>query len=134
MVKKNLIDEARRYVANAQEVLQERGELNLKTKRYEDPKYVRAAGHYLWHAVFTALDAVFPVRKDRRTRVNIDDYLNAIGKRDRKLLDKVNDGYNILHLNMGYDGVQDKKVCDRGFQLTNEIIDRCAMLAPISKG
>ena len=130
MKKKDPIEEARRYVDNAHDTLIEKGEYNPQTKRYEDPKYVRAAGHYLWHAVLTALDAVFIVKKNRRTRVDIDDYQNAIAKRDNKLLDKVNDGYNVLHLNMGYDGVQDKKICDRGFQLTNEIIDRCAMLRP----
>lgn len=115
---------------NAHDTLIEKGEYNPQTKRYEDPKYVRAAGHYLWHAVLTAVDDVFTLRKDRRTRVHIDDYLEVISKRDLKLLGWVDDGYTILHLHMGYDGVQDKKICDRGFQLTNEIIDRCAMLRP----
>ena len=130
MKKKDPIEEARRYVDNARETLHEKGEYNPSTRRYEDAKYVRAAGHYLWHGVLTALDAVFHVREDRRTRVDINDYLKAISKRDQKLLGWVDDGYSVTHLYMGYDGVQDKKICDRGIQLTLEIIDRCAMMRP----
>lgn len=83
-MKKDLIEEARRYVDNARDALADNGRYNKELKLYEDEKYVRAAGHYLWHAVLMALDAVFHVRADRRTRVDIDDYRQAVGKRDRK--------------------------------------------------
>ncbi len=126
MKKKNdPIAEARRYVENARRTLNENGELNIETKRYEDEKYVRAAGNYLWLGVLLALDAVFKVRKDRRTRVDINTYLEAVGKRDRKLLDFVNDGYDVMHLYMNYDGNQAKGVSDEGFRIANTIIDRC---------
>ena len=126
MKKKNdPIAEARRYVENARRTLNENGELNIETKRYEDEKYVRAAGNYLWLGVLMALDAVFHVRKDRRTRVDINTYLEAVGKRDRKLLDFVNDGYDVMHLYMNYDGNQAKGVSDEGFRIANTIIDRC---------
>lgn len=128
MKKKDPIAEARRYVENAKETLREKGELNTETKLYEDDKYVRAAGNYLWLGVLMALDAVFHVRKDRRTRVNINEYLDAVGKRDRKLLSFVNTGYNVMHLSMTYDGVQAKGVSDEGFRLANNIIDRCEMM------
>jgi hypothetical protein len=124
-MKKNPIEEARRYVDNAKQTLIENGKLNMETHRYEDPKYVRAAGNYLWLGVLMALDAVFEVRKDRRTRVNIDAYEQAVSKRDKKLLGWVEDGYNIMHLYMKYDGVQSKNTCDDGFRLANDIIDRC---------
>ena len=130
MKKKNPIDEARRYVQNAKDVLNEKTKLNEETQSYEDPKYVRAAGNYLWLGVLLALDAVFDVRKDRRTRVKIDDYTDAVGKRDRKLLDWVNNGYKLMHLSMNYDGIQDKKVCSQSFCLANQIIDRCETLLP----
>lgn len=55
MAKKNLIEEARRYVENAKNVLRENGCYNQELKLYEDEKYVRAAGHYLWHSVLLAL-------------------------------------------------------------------------------
>ena len=129
MKKKNdPIAEARRYVENARKALNENGELDTETKLYQDDKYVRAAGNYLWLGVLMALDAVFHVRKDRRTRVDINNYLDAVGKRDRKLLSYVNTGYDIMHLSMTYDGVPSKGVSDEGIRLANAIIDRCEMM------
>ena len=128
MKRKNPIDEARRYVENARKTLKENGELDVELNRYEDDKYVRAAGNYLWLGVLMALDAVFHVREDRRTRVDIKDYREAIGKRDKKLLALVNDGYDVMHLYMNYDGNQSKGVSDDGFRIANNIIDRCAAM------
>ena len=128
MKRKNLIEEARRYVENAESILKEKGQYNKELKLYEDEKYVRAAGHYLWHSVLMALDAVFHVRADRRTRVDIKDYLEAVGKRDKKLLALVNSCYNVMHLSMDYDGNSRKNICDDGFILANDIIDRCAKM------
>lgn len=125
MEKKDLIEEARRYVDNARRTLKENGEYDPVIRSYNDRKYVRAAGHYLWHAVMLALDSVFHVRDDRRTRVDIDAYREAVRKRDKKLLSLLNNGYQTLHLHMGYDGVLVKETCDGGFRITNEIIDRC---------
>ena len=127
-MKKDLIKEARRYVDNAEKTLRENGNYNKELNLYEDDKYVRAAGHYLWHSVLLALDAVFHVRADRRTRVDVNDYYEAIRKRDKKLLALVNSGYNTMHLSMDYDGNSRKSVCDDGFELANDIIDRCARM------
>lgn len=49
-------------------------------------------GDTLWKGVLLVLDAVFHVRKDRRTRVHIEDYRNVVGNRDKKLLQLVNNG------------------------------------------
>ena len=125
------IRDARRYVKNAQDTLRDHGKLNKETGRYEDPKYVKAAGHFLWSGVLIALEAVFQVKKNKvkkkgeEIRVSIYDYTDVVAKRDRKLLDWLNDGYQIMHLCMGYDGIGDKKVCLIGVQLANTIIDRC---------
>ena len=127
-MKIDLIKEARRYVDNAEKTLSENGRYNPELKLYEDEKYVRAAGHYLWHAVLMALDAVFHVRADRRTRVAVDDYYEAVRKRDRKLLALVNSSYNTMHLSMDYDGNPSKNVCSEGIRLANDIIDRCAKM------
>lgn len=128
MKKKNLIEESRRYVDNARKALAENGHYNKELRLYEDDKYVRAAGHYLWHAVLMALDAVFNVRADRRTRVDVNDYREAVGKRDKKLLALVNSSYNTMHLSMDYDGNSRKNICDDGFALANDIIDRCTVM------
>lgn len=126
--------DARRYVDNARDALRDHGKLNPETGRYEDPKYVKAAGHYLWSGALIALEAVFRVEEEKKrrkgedNRVSVDDYTAAVAKRDRKLLGWVADGYRIMHLYMGYDGIQDKEVCMKGFQLANSIIDRCESL------
>lgn len=119
------IEEARRYVANAKDVLKEKGQLEEDGTYYRDRKYVRSAGNYLWLGVLIALDVVFNVNQGKRTRPHINDYRNAVSNRDQKLLSLVNMGYDTIHLSMNYDGNQSKAVCDTGFHITNEIIDRC---------
>ena len=124
----NQFEEARRYVANAEEIIR-KANYDPELKSYTDSKYIRTAGDLLWKGCLIALDAVFHVRKGKG-RPSIDKYKMVVAKRDKKLLNSVNIGYNILHLTMGYDGTKDKKVCDRGFELANTIIDHCAMLCP----
>ena len=124
------IKEARRYVDNANEILRERGKLDKDGIEYEDEKYVRAAGNYLWLGVLMALDTVFHVRDDRRTRVHIGDYFEVIAKRDGKLLDWVDSAYGIIHCYMNYDGNASKKLCDSGFEYATRIIDRCEAMVP----
>ena len=123
------IAESRRYVENARQTLKQTGQLNIEGRYYEDAKYVKAAGNYLWLAVLMALDAVFHV-KDNKTsnRVDVKDYKNAVAQRDKKLSVLVNNAYNVLHLSLNYDGVQMKDVVDSGFRLANDIIDRCATM------
>ena len=124
--KKNPIEEARRYVANAEENI-EKAVYDPETKSYLDSKYVKTAGNILWSGCLVALDAVLHVRLGKG-RPSIEKYKEASGKRDHKLLSSIVNGYNIMHLSMGYDGTKDKKVCDAGFENANAIIDRCALL------
>lgn len=123
--KPDTIEEARRYVSNAKDILQERGDLDDDGIAYRDRKYVRAAGNYLWLGILISLDVVFNVRQGRRNRPDINDYREAVANRDRKLLSLINLGYDTIHLSMNYDGNQSKAVCDTGFRITNDIIDRC---------
>lgn len=130
MEKKDPIEEASRYIANARTLLKEHGELNTDTQCYGDAKYVRMAGDTMWKGCLIALDAAFGVKQKAKKgqRVGIDDYKAAVAARDKKLLQFVNSGYTIMHLNMGYDGVPAKGATDTGFRLATEIIDRCAAL------
>ena len=128
MERKNPIEEARRYVANAKDLIQKTNydpELNI----YTDGKYVKMAGNTLWNGCLVAMDAVLDVRKGKG-RPAIEKYKEAAGKRDRKLLAAIVAGYDTLHLHMGYDGTKGKKSCDLGFEYANDIIDRCALLYP----
>lgn len=128
MKKKDPIEEARRYVANAKEVIQ-KGNYDPELRCYLDDKYVKMAGNTLWNGCLVALDAALDVRKGKG-RPDISKYQDAAAKRDRKLLAFILSGYNTLHLCMGYDGTSSKKICDIGFEYANDIIDRCALLIP----
>ena len=128
MESKDPMAEARRYVANAEEIIK-KSKYDPETKSYRDRKYVRIAGDTLWKGCLIALDAVFQVRKGKG-RPSIKKYQEAVSKRDSKLLQFVNNGYETMHLVMGYDGNKDRKVCDAGFERANDIISRCAMLLP----
>ena len=124
--KKNPIDEARRYVSNAKEVIKN-ANFDMELKIYMDGKYVKMAGNTLWNGCLVALDAVFGIRK-YKGRPSIDKYKEMAAQRDRKLLAAIVKGYGIMHLSMGYDGTKSRKVCDVGFDNANAIIDRCALL------
>lgn len=120
------IEKARYYVGKAEMILKERGLLDEEVQLYENKKAVRKAGRMLWYGVLLALDAVFDVRTDRRTKVKIDDYLDAISERDEALAKVVDCGCDIIWVYIAYDGILSKPLCDEGIRMANEIIDRCA--------
>ena len=124
----NPIDEARRYVSNAKDVIKN-ANYDRNFKMYMDGKYVKMAGDTLWKGCLIALDAVLNIRKGKG-RPSIDKYKEAAGKRDQKLLAYIVTGYDTMHLHMGYDGTGNKRTCDSGFDYANMIIDRCALLMP----
>ena len=124
----NPIEEARRYVANAEEIIK-KSKYDPVTGLYKEKKYVRIAGDTLWKGCLIALEAVLQIRKGKG-RPSIEKYKEAAGKRDRTLLKFINAGYEIMHLFMGYDGSKEKKVCDAGFERANDIITRCATMLP----
>lgn len=125
------VSEARRYVQNAKDILLEKANLNTETQLYRDRKYVKMAGNTLWNGVLLILDAVFHVKKNRKSRPDIIDYQKAVAQRDLKLLDYVTAGYDVMHLSMGYDGNLEKNTCQAGIRIANNIIDRCAAMLPV---
>ena len=126
----NPVEEARRYVQNAKDILNRDGKLDTELQLYTDRKYVRMAGNTLWNGVLLMLDAVFHVKKSKKSRPSFLDYEKVIAIRDRKLLELVNWGYDALHLSMGYDGQGSKVFCQEGIRIANLIIDRCATMLP----
>jgi hypothetical protein len=125
----NPIEEARRYVANAEEVIQ-KANYDSELKIYTDSKYIKMAGNTLWNGCLIALDAALQIRKGKG-RPSIEKYKEAAGKQDRKLLAAIVAGYDTMHLHMGYDGTKNKKTCDSGFECANAIIDHCEKLCPV---
>ena len=128
MEKKDPIEEARRYVTNAEEVIK-KANYDPELNQYSDGKYVKMAGNTLWNGCLIVLDAMFGISK-RKGRPDIRKYKEEAAKRDKKLLAAIADGYNLMHLTMGYDGILSKNVCNEGFKYANTIINRCATLMP----
>jgi hypothetical protein len=113
------IEDARRYIANAKELLSEKA--RKEDGFYRDEKYVKMAGHTAYAGVLVALDAVLP--KKGKGRKSVDWYLENLANMDGKLLDSFNAAYDTLHLSMGYDGNSDAEVVAAGLKRANYIID-----------
>jgi len=112
------IIEARRYIANAKEILSEKA--NKQDGYYTDSKYVKMAGHTAYTGVLVALDGKFG--KKGRGRKDIDWYRQETKKWNVKLLPVLNSTYNMLHLLLGYDGEQDARIAQLGFDNAERLI------------
>jgi hypothetical protein len=113
------VNEARRYVNNAKEILREKA--GKENGVYRDRKYVRLAGHAAYWGVLVALDGLFEVKKGKRKSVEW--YQEQLRKTDRKLLDSFNAAYDTLHLAMGYDGNISADVSAAGITTAENIIN-----------
>ena len=113
------ITEAKRYLNNAKEILSEKGA--KEDGFYQDPKYVKMAGHTAYSGVLFALDHYFG--KKTKGRKDVDWYKSNLAQHDRKMLQTFVSVYEQLHLVMAYDGVGDAEVVKLGFQRAEVIID-----------
>ena len=117
--------EAVRYMDNAKEALQ-------KSKKdgnyYTDKKYVRSACGIAYSGVLVALDAWFETKDvktlPKRQRKSIDYYKRNVSKLDKKMSDRFDTVYNVLHLSGYYDGETNVKVIADGFEVAYEIIEK----------
>ena len=120
--------EAKRYVMNARDLLNTKGDLDTETQLYRDRKCVRMAGNSLWNGILVIVEATFHLKTKQRPHPDAIDYKNAIAQRDKKLLRLFVVGYEFMHITMGYDGLPDKEVCASGIRIANDIIDRCGAM------
>jgi hypothetical protein len=130
-VKKQYFNEATRYIDNARE--------NLKNARkegniYRDRKYVRAACGIAYSGVLVALDGYFILKgmhtsNSKKVRKSIEYYQKNLAKQDKKMLDNLNQAYQILHLYGYYDGLDNVNVVKEGFSLANSIIEKIKPLS-----
>ncbi|MGA2296159.1 MAG: DUF5618 family protein [FCB group bacterium] len=129
MTTKNPYKEAIRYIDNARATLKLAG---IEDKFYIDKKYVQTACGTAYVGMLKALDFLFDIKKvpKKRGRKSIDYYKENLAKIDRKLLNYLNSGYNLLHLSGYYEGLQDVKAIEVGFEKALAII---AALKPYSK-
>ncbi len=128
MEMKDPIEEARRYLQNAKDILRDKA---IKDGDfYTDSKYTRMAGNCMWNGCLIALKYALGLKAKRGQRLDIKDFQESASKRNKKLLNEVNEGYNIMHLSMGYDGTKDVGTIASGIKRMNNIIDWCEINAP----
>ena len=112
------IQDARRYVDNAREILTDKA--HKMDGSYQDRKYVKMAGNTAYSGVLVALDAA--LGKKTKGRKNVEWYQEQLARSDRKTLSKYNEAYEILHLFLGYDGNTNAKVAAAGLELADDLI------------
>jgi hypothetical protein len=130
-VKEQYFNEATRYIENARE--------NLKNAKkegniYRDRKYVWAACGIAYSGVLVALDGYCILKgihtsNSKKVRKSIEYYQRNLAKQDKKMLDNLNQAYQILHLYGYYDGLDNVNVVKEGFSLANSIIEKIKPLS-----
>ncbi len=116
-------NEAIRYMENASETLKKAGK---EDRFYKDKKYVKTACGTAYNGVLLALDGYFILKgaPKKKGRKDIEYYQSTITKIDKKLLNYLNEAYEILHLAGYYDGTKSIKVVTEGFDLAYSIIEK----------
>lgn len=131
MESENPIIEAQRYFDNAKEILRDKAQ--KRGDYYSDSKYTRMAGNTMWNGCLIALTYALDVKPQKGQRLDINDYKMVASKRSKKLVNDIVEGYNIMHLSMGYDGTKSVDVIQGGIKIMTNIIDWCKKNAPTLK-
>lgn len=113
------MNEARRYLLNAKEILREKAV--KEDDEYQDKKYVKMAGHTAYIGVLEALDVVFGNKK--KGRKTVEWYKEELSAVDKKMLSLFVAAYNTLHLAMSYDGNTLVSVSRGGLDAAEKIIN-----------
>ena len=115
----NSVQEAKRYLDNAREILSEKA--GKQNGQYHDRKYVRMAGNTAYSGILVALDGLLDDKKKGRKDVTW--YKVQLAKLDKRLLDTFVLAYDTLHLALGYDGNLDAEVAQAGLKRADMIIN-----------
>ena len=129
MKHENPYKEAMRYIDNAKETLKQAGKVD---NFYIDEKYVHTACGTAYIGMLKALDFLFNIKQvpKKRGRKSIEYYQSTLTQLDKKLLNYLNNGYRLLHIEGYYEGVTDIKAIEAGFDNAISIIN---ILKPYSK-
>ncbi|QKZ13188.1 DUF5618 family protein [Spirosoma sp. KUDC1026] len=115
----NTVQEAKRYLDNAREILRDKA--HKEDGYYQDSKYVKMAGHTAYVGVLVALDEL--LGKKGKGRKDVDWYKQNLAKQDKKILNAFLTAYQVLHLDMAYDGAKSAKLAATGLEEAETIID-----------
>ncbi|SKC16960.1 DUF5618 family protein [Dyadobacter psychrophilus] len=113
------ISEARRHIDNAKDFLSN----NAKKQDgiYHDKKYVKIAGHTAYTGILLALNELLG-EKNRKTPKSVEWYQMELSKLDKSLLAKFTTAYQVLHIDMGYQGSKSAKLASVGLGEAEKII------------
>jgi len=125
-MKEQYYSEAIRYMDNAKECLKK---AKKEDNYYQDSKYVSMACGTAYKGVLIALDGFFRLKgihssDKKRVRKSIEYYQSNITKIDQKMLKTLNSAYIILHLSGYYDGIEDVRVVNAGFDNAYTLIEK----------
>jgi hypothetical protein len=115
----NSILAAKRYLANAREILREKA--GKEDGYYQDSKYVKMAGHTAYTGILLALDNF--LGKKGKGRKDVDWYKQHLSQLDKKALNSFLTAYQVLHLDMAYDGAKSAKLAATGLEEAESIIN-----------
>lgn len=115
--------ESLRYLQNARSILKEKA--GKSGHFYSDPKYVKMACNTAYNGLLICLSAALGLKAPGKNRLSVEDFQNALGKRNRKMLQVFNSAYNYLHLLGGYDGDLNIHTSKEGLRLAEQLIEWC---------
>jgi hypothetical protein len=113
------VREAKRYLDNAKEILSEKAK--KEDGYYQDAKYVKMAGHTAYTGVLFVLDRY--LGKKTKGRKDVDWYKQNLSVLDKKILQAFLTAYQVLHLDMAYDGAGSADLAKLGMQEAERLID-----------
>ncbi|QJD80154.1 DUF5618 family protein [Spirosoma rhododendri] len=113
------ISKARRNLDDARTILREKA--NKEEGYYQDAKYVRMAGRTAYAGVLMALNDVLGLK--RNDRKDVDWYGQQLLLLNKDVLSAFRTTYQVLHLSMIYDGLQDAVIVEIGLKRADSIID-----------
>lgn len=114
-----IITESMRYIDNAKDILREKAQ--KEDGYYQDKKYVKMAGHTAYSGILVALDALLETKK--KGRKSVDWYKSELAKMDKKVTSAFTTAYQLLHLDMSYDGTPSAKLAQLGLEEAENIIN-----------
>ena len=113
------VTEARRHIDNA------KGFLSNNAKKqdglYQDKKYVKIAGHTAYTGILLVLNELLG-EKNKKTPKSVEWYQHELSRVDKSLLSNFTTAYQILHIDMGYQGTKSAELASIGLQKAKKII------------
>lgn len=113
------ITEARRYIDNAKVFL--RDNARKEDGLYRDKKYVKIAGHAAYTGILVALDELLG-EKRKKTPKSVEWYQKELSAIDKKVTSDFATAYQILHLDMSYEGTRSADIAKFGLEKAEKIV------------